>query len=99
MQFLGGPPGAAVAVFAEVLDHRPHVFEVADPRLRVPEPKTLRVTAHQCHRALAQFRRSGRGRRKLAQFIKLGSHETKLKMTARQGKESLRPWRRAFGLL
>ena len=83
MQFLGSPPGAAVAVFAEVLHHQPQVFNVADARLRVPEPEALWITAHQCHRALAQFRRGRRGRRELAQFIGLGSHETKLKTTAR----------------
>lgn len=86
MQLLGFPPRAAVAVFAEVFDHQPHILDVTDARLRVPKPKTLRMPAHQGHRARAQLRRSRRGRRRLAQFIRFGRHAWKLKKVGSRGK-------------
>jgi len=89
VQFLGVPPGAAVAVFAEVFHHQPHVFKMAHARLRMPKPKALRMAAHQRRRALAQLGRSRCGRRQFAQFIVLGSHENSLKTPARLGKKSL----------
>ncbi len=61
MQFLGFPPRAVTAVFAKVFHHQPHIFEMADARVRMPEPEALRVAAHQGRRALAQLRRSWRG--------------------------------------
>lgn len=78
MEFLGVPPGAAVAVFAQVVDHEAHVFQVPDARLRVPKPEALRMTTHQARRPLAQLRRSRTGRRQFAQGIRLGSHAAKL---------------------
>ena len=96
MQFLGGPPGAAVAVFAEVLHHQTHVFEMADARFRVAKPKALGMTAHQLRRSLAQIRRSGCGRRHFAQLTRLGCHEINVRMILALGKESLsRAYRRA----
>jgi hypothetical protein len=54
------------------------------------------MAAHQGRRTLAQFRRSGRGRRQFAQLIRFGSHETNVKTILAHGKESLfRPWRQA----
>ena len=89
MQVLGVPPGAAVAVFAKMFHYQANVFNMADARFRVPKPKALGMIAHQGRRALAQFRRSGCGRRQLAQFIVLGSHETNVRTIPAQGKESL----------
>lgn len=89
MQFLGFAPGAAVAVFTKVFHHQTHILKMTDARFRMPEPKALRMTAHQRRRALAQLRRRGRGRRHFAQFIVLGSHADKLRTARGQGKKSL----------
>lgn len=86
MKLLGVPPGAAVAVFAEVVNHQTHILQVPDARLRVPEPKALRMAAHQGGGPLAQLRRSGRGRRKFAQLVRLGIHAVKLEALQRCGK-------------
>ena len=89
MQFLGVPPGAMAAVFAEVFHHETHVFQMANARFGVSEPKALRMAAHEGHRALTQLRRRRRGRRPFAQFIVPGSHDSKLKTMRPRGKESL----------
>ena len=89
MQFLGFPPRAAVAVFAEMFHDQSHVFQMAHARFWVPKPKTLRMPAHQGHRPLTQFRRGRRGRRQLAQFIRFGSHACKLRKVWSRGKPTL----------
>lgn len=89
MQFLGGPPGATTAVFAEMIYHQSHVLQMTDARFRMTKPETLRITANQCHCPLAQFRRRRRGRRKFAQLVRLGSHENNLETVASQSKEPL----------
>ncbi len=86
MKLLGVPPGAAVAVFAEVVNHQTHILQVPDARLWMPEPKTLRMTTHQSGRPLAQLRRSGRGRRPFAQLIGLGIHAGKVEASQRGSK-------------
>ena len=91
MQILGVPPGAAVAVFAEVFDDEPHVLQVADAGLGMSEPKTLRVIAHEGHGPLAQIRRGRSRRRRLAQFLGFGSHTGKLMTTRARSKEPLVP--------
>ena len=78
MQFLGVPPGAAVAVFAQVFDHEPDVFKMADAGLGMPKPKALRVALHQGSRPRHQFRRGRCWRRELPQFFGFcgrGGHE------------------------
>lgn len=86
MQFLGIPPGAAVAVFAEVLHHQTHIFQMANPRFRMSEPKTLRMTVYQPHCALAQIQWSRSRRGRLMQRVLIGSHGNNLKSTGRRGK-------------
>jgi hypothetical protein len=75
------------AVFAEVFHYQPHVFQMAHARLRVPEPKALRMLAHKGGSALTQLWRCRCGRRPFAQFIVVGCHETKLKTMRLRGKE------------
>jgi hypothetical protein len=43
-----------------VLNHQTDIFEVPEPGLRVPEPKTLGVIPDQRPRTLDEFRRRGR---------------------------------------
>ena len=68
MQLLGLAPGVAVAVFAEVLNHQTHIFDVANARLGMAEPEALWVLFHDGGGALHQLRRGRRGRRPLVQF-------------------------------
>ena len=89
MQFLCGPPRTAVAIFAKVFHHQPHILKMTNACFRMTKPKTFRVASHQCCRARTQFRRSGRGRRQFAQFIRFGSHETNVKTNPAHGKETL----------
>ena len=86
MQFLGFPPRAAVAIFAEVFHHQSHIFQMAHARLPVPKPETLRMAAHQGRRARAQLQRRRRGRRQLAEFIGFGVHGGKLENRGSRGK-------------
>ena len=82
MQFLGGPPGAVVAVFSKMIHDESHVFQMADPRFRMAEPKTFRMTTNQRARPLAQFHRGRRRGRQFAQLIGLGNHESNVKSMA-----------------
>lgn len=78
MQFLGFPPRAVVAVFPEVLNHQPDIFQVPDASFRVPEPKTFRMLPYQRPRSLDQFRRGERRRRQLAQGVRAITHGASL---------------------
>ena len=89
MQFLGGPPGAAIAILAKVINHQPHVSEMAHARFGMPEPKTFREVPHQSRRALDQFRRSGNRRRSFVQFIGSAGHVPTLRITGNGGKVAL----------
>jgi len=73
-----------------MFNYEAHVFQMADARLGVPKPKTFWMTAHQSRRSFAQCLRRRRGRRKLAQFIRLGSHEVNVWTLPPPGKNSLR---------
>lgn len=88
MQFLGVPPSAVVAVFAEVFDDQPHVLKMADACFRVTKPKAFGVTTHQCRSALAQLGRGRHGRRHFAKVIRLGSHVENLRTPRLLGKQS-----------
>lgn len=57
MQFLCASPGGPAPVLPEMLDNEPHVFEVLNAGLRMPEPEALGVPAHQFGGAFDQFRR------------------------------------------
>ncbi len=95
MQFLGGPPGTAVAVLPQVLDYQADVLEMADARVwmqervRMPEPEALRMSPDQLCRALNQLWRGGSGRRHFVQFIGRGSHADTLPQLERQLVDSL----------
>jgi hypothetical protein len=51
VQFLGFPPGSAIAIFAQVFNDQPHIFQMPDARFRMPKPKALRMRLHQLSRA------------------------------------------------
>ncbi len=89
MQFLGVPPRTAVAIFAQVLNHQPHIFEMTHSRIWVPEPKTARMASDQGHCAVTQLLWRRCGRRHLVKLFVLGSHAHNLRMDCGQGKESL----------
>lgn len=89
MQFLGFPPRTAVAVFTEVLDHETHILEIPHTRVRVPEPKTLRVLPDQFAGALHQFRRRRRRRRQFVQFIRCSTHAENLRSAGTQSKPGI----------
>ena len=80
MQFLGFPPRPVVAVFPEVLNHQTDIFEVPDPGLRMPEPKTLGVIPDQRPSTLDQFRRRGRRGGKIMQCFLPIIHAATLRM-------------------
>lgn len=74
MQFLGVPPGAAVAEFPQMFDHQPHVIQIPYSRLWMPKPKAFRVIPDQCGRPLDQFLRRGRRCGTVVQFIRGAAH-------------------------
>ena len=57
MQLLGRPPGAAIAVFPQMLHNQPNVLQMTDAGLGMSEPKALRVSANQFAGPLDECRR------------------------------------------
>ena len=68
MKFLRRPPGAAVSVFPQVLDHQAHVLEVSNASLKMPEPEALRKIPNELTRAFDQSRWRRSGWRQFIQF-------------------------------
>jgi len=64
-----------------MFNYKTHIFKMPDARVRMPEPKALRVALYQDRRPRHQLRRGRGGRRKLPQFCRLcrqGSHVPKI---------------------
>ena len=87
MQFLGCPPGAAVAVFAQMFHDQTYVLKMAQARIRMPEPEALGIRPDQRRRALDQIRRRRSGRRKFVQPIGRSSHADTLLSASCCGKD------------
>jgi len=57
VQLLSRPPGAAIAVFPQMLHDQADVLQMSDPGLGMSEPKALRVSANQFAGPLDECRR------------------------------------------
>src|SRR5260221_3475779 len=65
-----------------MFNYKTHIFKMPDPRVRMPEPKALRVTLYQDSRPRQQLRRCRGWWRKLPQFCRLcrqGSHQPRIR--------------------
>ena len=90
MKFLGGEPRAAVAIFPQMFHDKSHIFEVADARFWVPEPKALWIGPHKSGRALNQLGRRHSRRRELVQFVGRSSHAETYKQCPQRARAALR---------
>jgi hypothetical protein len=86
VQFLGFPPRPAVAVFPEMFDHQPHVFQMTDSSIGMSKPKAFRMLPHQRPRLLDQLRRRGRRGGKIMHGFRPVIHGSRLSVFQRNRK-------------